>query len=352
MLSQVDLVTMIPYVRERNQINSSILIVLDCLISCIFVFRVFSNLILTILITNSSTYNIITNCVHTHTHMTTTIDLIHAGTGYAAIDAANNEAGERDTQLYGLGVRGLFRQRQQTQSSSSSSSLPVPPQQPFRGHRWKMERLQPTNRTQFVYGASLTPLPTIYHRHRHQKSQQESKGQNKHKQKKGIGDDNNNDKDKNSIDYDGSQHQHQHQKSSKTVVLSEMRALRFGGFRAGGYSNETSAVSLLSIKEVMNDDLGEEEQQEPSSSRRHRLTGFPGRFFRRHQNQQQHSSTSWVAEWTDISCSSFPRNSDNSMSIDDDNDDLDKDNLSRAYHSATLILNRYLLVIGGMKCTL
>jgi hypothetical protein len=72
------------------------------------------------------------------------------------------------------------------------------------------------------------------------------------------------------------------------------KAVQFGGFQAGGYSVETNQVAVLTLKELMDDN-------EPSVT------------------------------WTTIPT----KNSSNVP--------------GRAYHSATLLLDRYLVVFGGMK---
>jgi len=68
--------------------------------------------------------------------------------------------------------------------------------------------------------------------------------------------------------------------------LDETRAIRFGGFRAGGYTGETNQVCVLHVRDI-------------------------------------------VAEWENIITSGEPP-------------------VARAYHTATLIQGRYLVIIGGM----
>lgn len=116
---------------------------------------------------------------------------------------------------------------------------------------WSWESLQPATRVDFAYGASLTPL------------ERSSAGSSN-------GEDN--------------------------VV----RAVRFGGFRSGGYSHETNNVWILSLK-TERTEFGDE-----------RLT----------------------ADWQVVR----PQNS----------------NLAtpRAYHSATLVAGRHLVLVGGMTSKL
>ena len=250
---------------------------------------------------------------------TTILDLIHAGTGNDDIDddTANNvnDVIDRESQIHGLGNK-----------------------------RWSMEQLQPQHRSNFVYGSTLTPLPTIYHRKSQQQQQKESDDDDE-------GDEGDDDKDKSGMkimesttkeiateDDDNNNNMNSSSSSSSKspsniVVIAEMRALRFGGFRAGGYSNETQQVSMLTIKEVV-------VEEDITSLPTRRRTGFPGQFFQRQRQEQQQqrslSSSTWVADWTDI-----PTTLPSPGVVD----------LSRAYHSATLLLNRYLVIIGGMKCT-
>jgi hypothetical protein len=82
------------------------------------------------------------------------------------------------------------------------------------------------------------------------------------------------------------------------TALDSTRAVRFGGFQAGGYSSECNVVKLLTVEKSMNGD-------NPS------VGGFRAR-------------------WQIIQCQNpqFAR--------------------PRAYHSAKLLIGRYLLVIGGM----
>ncbi|KAG7367608.1 galactose oxidase [Nitzschia inconspicua] len=106
---------------------------------------------------------------------------------------------------------------------------------------WTMNSVRPSQSAEFVYGASLTPLEGLCN----------------------DGDDD-----------------------------MTFRAIRFGGFRGGGYSHETNQLSLLSIRQV--------EGGQPT------------------------------ARWEEIQ----PTNPQLAM--------------PRAYHTATLLNGRYLLIIGGM----
>jgi len=109
---------------------------------------------------------------------------------------------------------------------------------------WGWTRLTPIVRSSLVYGASLTALPHV-------------------------------------------------DSGSKNVTIA--KAVRFGGFEGGGYSNETDAVWLLTIRDEDHED----------------------------------GSFSQTASWEKVETSgASPR--------------------ARAYHSATLIHGRYLLIIGGM----
>jgi len=232
--------------------------------------------------------------------------------------------------------------------------------------RWNTESLQPIGtKTHFVYGASLTPLPTVYH---HYQSQPQSQQQNneeeideddnkctggeKKKTKKTTTDNDDDDDDKKP----SAPSPHPSPSRQPPIILAEMRALRFGGFRAGGYSNESGQVSMLSIKEVV-----VEEQPSTTSPKRSSTGtgtgGFPGQFFHRRrslqqqeQQQQGQTITSWVAEWTDIPCTVNAGYNDHFTDVGR-HDDVELKDISRAYHSATLLMDRYLVIVGGMRVT-
>lgn len=113
---------------------------------------------------------------------------------------------------------------------------------------------------------------------------------------------------------------------SSLSALDETRAVRFGGFRSGGYTGETNQVSLLTVR---------------TKNGRH---------------NDGHTGTS-----------TFPSRSNNTDTMEvDDEEESDKPDdvleatwetitthnpqfgVARAYHSATLVGNRYLVVLGGM----
>ena len=52
----------------------------------------------------------------------------------------------------------------------------------------------------------------------------------------------------------------------------------------------------------------------------------------------------WEVSWSNIPTTGIP------AGHDEDENSPERDFLSRAYHTSTLLLNRYLVVIGGMKC--
>jgi hypothetical protein len=118
--------------------------------------------------------------------------------------------------------------------------------------KWSWEWLRPVRRATYVYGASLTPLEPS-----------------------------------SSTDV-----------SNNSDRASVSRAVRFGGFRSGGYSNETNEVSILTLTE----------EEGRTGGGVQRLT----------------------ADWQVIQ----PQNSTHVT--------------PRAYHSATLVAHRYLVLIGGM----
>jgi len=162
-------------------------------------------------------------------------------------------------------------------------------------HPWEMKRLDSSGGgNSFVYGATLTALPTQY-------------------------------------------------AETAYGLTATMRAVRFGGFRDGGYSNETSQVSMLTIK------------QESTKVRRQRRRGKRERQHENNadddDNQESWSSLEWQwdrpreANWSNIAPTGIePGDNDHA-------DSLERDFLSRAYHTSVLLLDRYLVVIGGMKST-
>ena len=121
-----------------------------------------------------------------------------------------------------------------------------------------------------------------------------------------------------------------------------MRAVRFGGFRAGGYSNETSQVSMLTL------------EQEAYTRRRQRR-GKRDRDPKHGSNgdDDQESVLNWKWQWDQQLEINWSKMSTTGVPPGDyDNEGtLERHFLSRAYHTATLLLDRYLIVLGGMKCT-
>ena len=165
-----------------------------------------------------------------------------------------------------------------------------------------MEQVDPIGRPPcFVYGASLTALPTLY-------------------------------------DYSETTEPH------KLAVT--MRAIRFGGFRAGGYSNETCQVVLLTVKQDAN---RVEKRQRKRRGKRDKQHGDDEN--RESDDEESWSTTwewqwnrPWEVSWSRITTTGIPPGGS------EEEDSLERDILSRAYHTATLLLDRYLVVLGGMKC--
>ena len=91
--------------------------------------------------------------------------------------------------------------------------------------------------------------------------------------------------------------------------IDERRAVRFGGFQAGGYSAECAPVAVLTLEEnngVLAAQWEIIQTQMPERWRGQEVGG---------------DASEWVAL------------------------------MARAYHTATLLRNRYLLIVGGMKST-
>ena len=128
--------------------------------------------------------------------------------------------------------------------SDDSRIYMINPNSAFSSQAWSTTSVLPVPPANFVYGASLTPLPG---------------------------------------------------RVDETTGTNIFRAVRYGGFRAGGYSSETNEVALLEITQPKN-------MAEPPS-----------------------------AKWTIIDTQ------DNFLST------------PRAYHTATLLMDRYILFVGGMQ---
>lgn len=165
---------------------------------------------------------------------------------------------------------------------------------------WDMRRVDPIGRgPSFVYGSTLTALPTLY-----------------------------------SETTDG---------VLPRKLTATMRAIRFGGFRAGGYSNETSQVVMLTVKQ---DAIKVRKRQRQRRGKRDRQRI-------NHSDDDEecwsawewHWNRPWKVEWSNITTTGM------APGENDEENSLERDFLSRAYHSSTLLLDRYLVIIGGMKST-
>jgi F-box domain len=148
------------------------------------------------------------------------------------------------------------------------------------------------------------------------------------------------------------------------TTIDVNRAVRFGGFRSGGYSMESSQVAVLEVHRT---------KREVQSDNEVGLTAKS-----RHQQQQQQQQYDYTASWIVQPCSVAltPLGGIGHMGKEDESTTQDKDKpknfntarpqpflsstdprirswwhpiASRAYHSSTLLFNRYLLVLGGMK---
>ena len=148
----------------------------------------------------------------------------------------------------------------------------------------------------YVYGASLTALPTLY--------SEIPEGTEPHK------------------------------------LTATMRAIRFGGFRAGGYSNETSSIFMLTVKQ---DAIKVGKRGQRRGKRERDYDGDGGGEDHRTTREWHWNQPSEI-EWSTIDTTGIE------ASNNDEEDSSERDFLSRAYHTATLLLDRYLVIIGGMKC--
>jgi len=116
--------------------------------------------------------------------------------------------------------------------------------------------------------------------------------------------------------------------------LDAHRAIRFGGFQSGGYSDETSQVAVLTLH-VNDDDDNDFDDHVPQKM--HLLSYswqvIPTQRQQNHQPQQQQPAASMdgaapTGRWTSRT---------------------GEEHLARAYHTATLLHHRYLLCLGGMQ---
>jgi len=171
-----------------------------------------------------------------------------------------------------------------------------------RRHHWDMKRVDPMGRgPSFAYGATLTALPTLY---------SETAG----------GD-------------------------FPRKLTATMRAIRFGGFRAGGYSNETSQVVMLTVKQDAN--KVRKRQRRGKRERQHNDYSDGGGDGDEDSwsTWEWHWNRPWEVGWSNITTTGM------ALGDDDEENSLERDFLSRAYHTSTLLMDRYLVVIGGMKST-
>jgi len=171
-----------------------------------------------------------------------------------------------------------------------------------RPHRhWEMKRAEAIGQgPSFVYGATLTALPTLY--------SETSEG-----------------------------------KSPRTLTAT-MRAIRFGGFRAGGYSNETSQTVMLTVKQEATKVRKRRQRRGKRDRQRINDDGEDGNEDS-WSTLEWHWNRPWEIEWSPVATTGIARG------YNDEENSSERDFLSRAYHTSTLLLDRYLVVIGGMKST-
>ena len=104
--------------------------------------------------------------------------------------------------------------------------------------------------------------------------------------------------------------------------ISKTSAVMFGGFQSGGYSNESSQVAVLHLEESS--------YNLPSTD----ILSTP-------------VPTAW---WEVVECHLYNQEDGSStLSKADDTDESFLRMAGRAYHSATLLFDRYLFIVGGMQ---
>jgi hypothetical protein len=137
------------------------------------------------------------------------------------------------------------------------------------------------------------------------------------------------------------------------TTIGDNRAVRFGGFRSGGYSMESSQIAILEVNRTKR-----QFQQQHNE-------------FSQGSYQQQYDYTaSWIVQPCSVALTSLgEREGKQGQQIEEDgiNETVRPAPVlsptdprirswwhpiaSRAYHSATYLFDRYLLVLGGMKST-
>ena len=156
-------------------------------------------------------------------------------------------------------------------------------------HHWATQRVDPMGRApSFVYGSSLTALPTQY-------CQTTMDGETPQKK-----------------------------------LSATMRAIRFGGFQSGGYSDETARVVMLTVRQDAVRVQKRRQQRRGKRDRERNDDECDDNDDANWSNWEWHWNGPLEVCWTNL-------------------DVLGNDFLSRAYHTSTLLLDRYLVVIGGMK---
>ena len=108
---------------------------------------------------------------------------------------------------------------------------------------------------------------------------------------------------------------------STLTTLSSTKAIRFGGFTSGGYKNECNQLALLTIQE---------DRQPPKP-----LPAPLQKEVEQDEVEQQHQQKfppQLVGEWEVITTTNQAYAA-----------------VGRAYHTSTLLVGRYLLIIGGMQ---
>jgi hypothetical protein len=98
--------------------------------------------------------------------------------------------------------------------------------------------------------------------------------------------------------------------------------VRFGGFRSGGYRDECCQVAILTVEPAV-----EPRDGSPASS----------------------VVTDFTATWEVVNTHAVVQGDPLVGDADDDRDRPIRSYLSRAYHTANLLFDRYLVVLGGMQ---
>jgi len=112
------------------------------------------------------------------------------------------------------------------------------------------------------------------------------------------------------------------------TAISDTQAIRFGGFCSPGFSDETNQIALLTLHSDSNDNNDDNDGNDDNTDMTQQ-EDLPNEG----RGQEEELSSVLHASWEVIETKNSPP----------------AEYLARAYHTATLLKGRYLVIIGGMK---